>query len=175
MELWTYHLHRLLKAEEMSEFTNCTTYEETNPPGNLINKNTLWSITGSLINKENSNVWRWCPVYSKVRSLKSKYTYLCECFKDSPGTNTLQNNSWCNENMRILRRKGRLPEAFWKLFWMDQFLWSVQEQSSSWEILWSWWTMYAMATLSGKLKIWLSIPSFCLNRVGQMSKMNLSM
>ena len=41
----------MLKSEEMSEFTNCTTYEETNPPGNLINKNTLWSISGSLIKR----------------------------------------------------------------------------------------------------------------------------
>ena len=46
-----FQFNRLLNSEEMSKFTNCTKYEETNPPGNLINKNTQWRVTGSLIKK----------------------------------------------------------------------------------------------------------------------------
>ena len=43
---------RLLTEEEMSEYTQCVDREYTaTPPGNLINKDTDWNITGSLIKK----------------------------------------------------------------------------------------------------------------------------
>ena len=42
-------IHRLLTADEMTKFTNCTHYEEISPPGNLINKETNWNISGTLI------------------------------------------------------------------------------------------------------------------------------
>ena len=40
---------RLLTSEEMKKFTNCTNYEEINAIGNLINKDTNWNISGTLI------------------------------------------------------------------------------------------------------------------------------
>ena len=41
---------RLLTDQELNFFTNCTTYVPTTP-GNLINEDTRWNISGSLIKK----------------------------------------------------------------------------------------------------------------------------
>ena len=41
---------RLLTYEEGIEFTNCLAYTST-PDGNLIDKETRWNVTGSLIKK----------------------------------------------------------------------------------------------------------------------------
>ena len=35
----------------MKKFTDCAKYEEINPSGNLINKNSNWDISGTLIKK----------------------------------------------------------------------------------------------------------------------------
>ena len=43
--------YRLLTAEEMTNFTNCVKYKKINPEGNLINSNTEWDISGTLIQK----------------------------------------------------------------------------------------------------------------------------
>ena len=43
---------RVLTEQEMSNYSQCGDQEYTaTPPGNLINSNTLWNITGTLINK----------------------------------------------------------------------------------------------------------------------------
>ena len=42
---------RSLTSEEMKKFTKCAKYEEINPIGNLINKNSNWDISGTLIKK----------------------------------------------------------------------------------------------------------------------------
>ena len=43
---------RVLSEEEMSNYSQCGEKEYTaTPPGNLINQDTVWNITGSLINK----------------------------------------------------------------------------------------------------------------------------
>ena len=41
----------LLTGEDMQKYTECKTLYEETPPGNLINTNTVWTITGTLINK----------------------------------------------------------------------------------------------------------------------------
>ena len=41
---------RLLSDQELNFFTNCTNYVPTSA-GNLVNDNTSWNITGSLIKK----------------------------------------------------------------------------------------------------------------------------
>ena len=43
-------IFRLLTDQELNFYTNCTTYVPTTP-GNLINENTRWNITGSLVRK----------------------------------------------------------------------------------------------------------------------------
>ena len=35
----------------MKKFTKCAKYEEINPMGNLINKNSNWNISGTMIKK----------------------------------------------------------------------------------------------------------------------------
>ena len=43
---------RVLTEQEMSNYSQCGEQEYTaTPPGNLINQDTVWNITGSLINK----------------------------------------------------------------------------------------------------------------------------
>ena len=44
------HITRLLTDKELNFYTNCTSYVPTTP-GNLVNENTRWTITGSLIKK----------------------------------------------------------------------------------------------------------------------------
>ena len=48
--MFDIHYYRLLSIEEGEDYTNCVDYSPT-PDGNVINTDTRWNITGSLIKK----------------------------------------------------------------------------------------------------------------------------